>query len=334
MRTEFRFPEGANRNEYLTKAAKWINSIQNKVELEDGRNLSGELEAYEQEELRNYVYGMILQDVKTESRSKSKKIGLNYEQEKEYESVLQELIVMEFYKYNNPAYMTNPDKRYVISTFIGQIAPRAMRIYLSEDRNLPVNVIRNLRILDKTINSIAREKNIAADDVTPEMVAEALNDVSISVKMIVDLMKLLHGSISMDVMLEENDERLAEYSREDEYHYSDFDLKIKKKLDASFGKFSLTDMCLLMKQYGFWGDDVQKMQIGDFVKTDFYQKLFMNDASIRSKKDPVKNAYNKLAKISAELENLASDLVEYEFDGELEAYCRDHWLKMIESKEK
>lgn len=232
MRTEFKFPEGTNRNEYLTKAAKWINSIEHKVDLEDGRNLSEELEAYEQEELRNYVYGMILKDVKTESRSKSKKVGLNYEQEKDYESVLQELIVMEFYKYNNPAYMTNPNKRYVISTFISQIAPRAMRIFLSEDRNLPVNVIRNLRILDKTINTIVKEKNISADDVTPEMIAEALNDVSISVKMIVDLMRLSHGSISLDVMLEENDEHLAEYSKEDKYHFNGLDLNTKKKLNA------------------------------------------------------------------------------------------------------
>lgn len=91
-------------------------------------------------------------------------------------------------------------------------------------------------------------------------------------------------------------------------------------------------MCLLMKQYGFLGDDVQKMQIKDFVKTDFYQKFFMNDTSIRSKKDPVKNAYNKLAKISTELESLADDLIECEFDGELEAYCHSYLKMMAETK--
>lgn len=329
MRVEFMFPEGANKNEYLTEAAKWINSIEFKVEIEDGRNLSVELDSDEQEELRRYVYGMILIDIKRESRAKSKKVGLNYHQEEDFDSILQEIVVKEFYKFNNPAYMTNTRKRYAFGTFLGQISPRAMRIYLSEDMNLPVNVIRNLRTLDKTINAIARAKNILTYSVTPEMVAEALNDVSISLRMIVDLMKLSQGSISLNTMIEENDERLAGLAKEDDLNYNDLETKTKKVLDASFGKFTKTDMALLMKQYGFWGDEVQKMQIREFVNTAFYQKIFMEDTSIRSKKDIVKSAYNKLAKVGAELAGLASALKECEFDGELEAYCRSYWQSML-----
>lgn len=330
MRAEFKFPEGTNRTDYFTGAAKWINSIEFGVELEDGRNLRVELDDYEQRELRDYIYGLLLKDIKSESRATSKRIGLNYDQEDEFNSILQEMVASEFYKYNNPSHMTNTEKRYAIGTFIGQISPRAMRVYLSEDMNLPVNVIRNLRRINKAINDIAKDKKLSRYSVTPEMVAEKLNDLSISVRMIIDLMNLSQGNISLNTMLEENDERLVELAKEDESHFSNLDEKTKKILDDTFDKLSKADMCLLMKQYGFFGDEVQKLQIADFVGTELFQKLLLEDSSVRSKKNLVKTAYNKLAKISTELFKLASDLKECEFEGELESYCHSRWQNMIQ----
>lgn len=114
--------------------------------------------------------------------------------------------------------------------------------------------------------------------------------------MITTLMNQLKGNISLNVMLEENDARLTQIAVEDKVSGSEgLDPKLKAVIDNLFVRMKNTELCLLMKQCGVFGDAILKMDDKDFARTELFKKVFLLDDAIRSKSDPVKSAYNKNA---------------------------------------
>lgn len=324
-----------NRNAYLTRMARVINSIDNGVGLENEGNLKDTLSDAEKAEIKEYVFGALLEDVKRESNTRCKQAKFGRQESEDFYSIFQALVVEEFYKYNNSEYMADKEMQCTIGTYLHELSPRVMRIYLCESRGLKVNVIRNLSAVEKAIKAASRELDVSVYDVTADMIYDSLREkVHVSYDNTVKLMALLKGDESLDRMIEEDDPTLAQFSIE-EVAYNDDELspKVTEVLDKYFKKLSLTDMCLLMKEYGLFGDDALAMDIKDFVYLDFYQKFFMSDKSSRSKEDPVKSAYNKMLKINKMFKDIKAAFEEKgiglaEFSNGLVKYCWCKWNTM------
>ena len=85
---------------------------------------------------------------------------------------------------------------------------------------------------------------------------------------------------------------------------------------------SRLEIYLLLKNYGFLGEDIRSMDMEDFVQDSDFKRFFAEDTSIRSRKDPVKTAYNKNVKIEKAIAAMAMQVAErrYNVDGGLEEY--------------
>ncbi|MCR5546093.1 MAG: hypothetical protein K6F30_06385 [Lachnospiraceae bacterium] len=102
----------------------------------------------------------------------------------------------------------------------------------------------------------------------------------------------------------------------------------QKALDSVFDKMSRLEIYLLMKDCGFLGDDIMEMEMCEFVTTPEFQAFFMEDSSIRSRKDPVKTAYNKKQKLQKMLVTLDGKIIVGDLKGCLEWYL---WGKINQS---
>ena len=87
----------------------------------------------------------------------------------------------------------------------------------------------------------------------------------------------------------------------------------EEALNSIFGKMSKLEILLLMKKYGLLGHHLQVMELKPFSETEIFKKYFAEDASIKSRKDPVKIAYNKNQKIEKAIEDLKKLVEEKHF---------------------
>ena len=321
MKQEFMLQEGESRKAYFTRAAKAVKSIRQGSDYQ-GRNLKKELTKEEQAEVTNYVFLQLMPEIKRASAMQSQNMHFNRHAREEFDSILQLMTFEEFPKFNDPAFMRAGSGMCDIEAFIGNIRPRAMRVYLCESRGLPVNMVRNMRYIDLAIDAIIQEEALDYEDVKPEMIHQRLNDKSISLKMIVRLMNVMKGNLSLELMTEESEWSQGYEEAEDKLDIeANISEHVKQILAEVFSKLSKTDMCLLMKKTGLLGEDLQKMQIKDFVETDLFKRIFEADETVRAKNNPVKAAYNRRDKVDRVLASLGAKLQMDEVKGHLAAYA-------------
>lgn len=123
------------------------------------------------------------------------------------------------------------------------------------------------------------ENGISMNMVTVEQVAEKLKDKSISNKMISDLLGLMSGNIPIDD-IPDTDVRLQDNTMNvEDKIVVDMDSSVKKKLDHVFEKFSDLELFILMKEYGFFGEDVRKLTAKELSYKDFFVELARADRS-------------------------------------------------------
>ena len=104
---------------------------------------------------------------------------------------------------------------------------------------------------------------------------------------------------------------------------SEMDFDTKEILDEAFKSFSGLDYYILMKEYGMFGEQIRNQEMCDFVVTSLFQKLLIEDETIRSKADPVKTAYNKKNKIKKALASLNGKVNMSDLIGTIETYVED-----------
>lgn len=71
------------------------------------------------------------------------------------------------------------------------------------------------------------------------------------------------------------------------------------------------------------GEQIRNQEMCDFVVTSLFQKLLIEDETIRSKADPVKTAYNKKNKIKKALASLNGKVNMSDLIGTIETYVED-----------
>lgn len=192
------------------------------------------------------------------------------------------------------------------------------------------------------------ENGISMNMVTVEQVAEKLKDKSISNKMISDLLGLMSGNIPIDD-IPDTDVRLQDNTMNvEDKIVVDMDSSVKKKLDHVFEKFSDLELFILMKEYGFFGEDVRKLTAKELSYKDFFVELARADRSggknieygnVKIQRPGrsggiveevlVESVYyvkekfysNKVAKIKKQLLALSHEMDVDDLRGNLEKYC-------------
>ena len=351
MRPEFIFTPVTNttkeRDDYFTKMALCLESVREGTIMADGSNLQEELNEEEKSELLGYVIDSLEFEMKPAVKHYS---FLDYHQAEDMGSLLKIKLIETIHTYNNPNYLKDKSKRYSISTFVSKKASSAMRDYLSDERNLPVNAIRNLRTISKIISQISAEEQIIPSAVTPEQVMKELEDKSISYKMVVLLMEIYHGAPSIDEM-EDSDERLKDTRNcFEKCFHSEMDDKTKKILDDFFDKFSHLELFLAMKGCGVFGEAMRRMEVEEMMHSDYFIELAKND--VQGKKyvtedyNKVKNvlveaeernfkkfSYNKVAKVKHKMLELGKGVLIEDLEGNLETYFLNLWQERTNAKD-
>lgn len=295
---------------------------------------------------------LLLPEIETASRFKRRRMCLDSYKTEELNAILMMKVYEDFYKFNNPRFLTDKSKKYAIQTFIDHKAHEAMRDLLVQERDLPINAIRNLRLVTNAIVEIAEETEVAVDDVTPEMVAEKLADKSISMKMITSLMEIYHGNVSIEDMTD-SDFRLQDNTMDLENKIvCELDESTTVVLDSVIGKFSKLELFIMMKEFGFFGEKTKSMTAKELSYKDYFVAMAREDkdgdkniefGSVHIK-HPGRNTRcedeilveevffvkekfysNKVAKIKKKLAELAGKISISEVEGCLEGYCWKKW---------
>ncbi|SHK88769.1 hypothetical protein [Hespellia stercorisuis] len=353
MRAEFLFNKEVEGKEvYFTKAATWVDSTRNGSALSNGRCLKVELSEAEQQELLEYIMEQLMPEIKTVVKYKKKRTSLDEYKAEELEAILSMMVFEDFHKYNKAKHLADKQKKYTISAYLEHKAREAMRKMLIQERSLPVNVIRNLKYLNDAVLALAEEQEISCDEVSAEMVYEKFSDKSISYKMILSLMELYHGNISIEEM-ENPDECLQNNMDNPENIISDeIDEKTKNALDQVFMDFSKMELYILMKEFGFFGEQIRSMTAKELSYKDYFVSMAREDRDGEKNiefgnvhvKHPGRNTAaddeifvesvyyvkekfysNKVAKIKKKLAGLKDKVSMAEMEGCLEAYCMRLW---------
>lgn len=351
MRAEYLFETG-KKEEFFTKAAAWIDSMRNGTLLADGRCLKRDLSELEQQELMEYVMVQLLPEIKLVAKFKKKRTYLDDYKSEELEAILTMKVFEEFHKFNNKEYLANKQKQYTISAFIEHKAREAMREMLIQERGLPVNVIRNLKLINDNVQAIAEEEEIGRDEVTVDMVYDRLSEKSISYKMVIALMDIYHGNLSIDEMENVEDSLQNNIENAEKKINSEIDIETKSKLDKVFGDFSKLELYILMKEFGFFGDEIRKMTAKELSYQDYFVSMAREDkdgdknidfGNVQIKRPGrnsgcdeelfVESVYyvkekfysNKVAKIKRKLATLKDTVSMSDIEGCLEEYCMGLW---------
>lgn len=351
MRAEYFFETG-KKEEFFTKAATLIDSMRNETSLVDGRCLKHDLSEAEQQELLEYVMEQLIPEIKLVAKFKKKRTYLDEYKAEELEAILTMKVFEEFHKFNNVEYLANKQKQYTISAFIEHKAREAMRDMLILERGLPVNVIRNLKLINDIVQAVAEEEKISHDEVTAEMVYERLSEKSISYKMVIALMDIYHGNLSIDEM--ENIEGSVQNNmvNVEQKIDSEIDIETKNKLDQVFKEFSKLELYIFMKEFGFLGDKIRKMTAKELSYQDYFVSMAREDkdgdknidfGNVQIKRPGrnsgcdeelfVESVYyvkekfysNKVAKIKRKLATLKDTVSMSDIEGCLEEYCINIW---------
>lgn len=353
MRVEFLFNEEVQSKEvYLTQAAAWMDSMRNATVFPDGRCLRDELSVAEKKELENYIMEVLMPEIEIIAKAKKRKNDMDYDKAQDFKAILTMKVYDDFHKFNNVKYLTDKEKKYTISTFLEHKSHEAMRDMLVDERNLPLNVIRNLKLVNDAVIKIAKEEEIELDAVSALMVYEELTEKSISYKMVIALMDIYHGTISIDEM-EDSDDRLQDNTKSVESKIElEMDKDTKDALDKVFGGFSKLELYIFMKEFGFLGNELRSMTVKELSYQDYFVSMAKDDIdgekniefgdvhikrpgrnSGREEEILVESVYfvkekfysNKVAKIKKRLATLSGVISMNDVLGCLEAYCIELW---------
>lgn len=343
--------QNKNSKAYFTELARILESIRLGT-LFRGRCLKKELSEDEKKDIEAEIIEILMPIVKVIARKKAFAAQMDYHKTEEYVDLVVIETYEQFHKFNRTVRVEKTGKTFEIGTYIGILSQNVMKEFIADERELPVNAVRNLDVINDTVIAIAMEQEQSIDSVTADQVAEKLSDKSISLSMISDLLGILHGNISLDD-IPDTDIRLQDNTKDIEANIKeDLEPKVKAALDAMFVKFSDLELFILMKEMGFFGEDFRKLTAKELSYRDFFVGLAEKDkdgpkniefGSVHVKRPGrkygqdeeifvesvryVKEKFysNKVAKIMKRIAKLSEVMEVKDVKGNLELYCRDLW---------
>ena len=314
MNEEFKRRAGETNRDYFTRTAKMLcdlKAVGKQVEAANGFGI-----------VARELFPIVDQVISYESfRNK-----LDDETKQDYRDRVYDVIISDFYKYNNPDFMKeeNRGKQYAIKTFIKRRTQYCIREAIANTLGIANDRARTLLRIRRVREDISKELEITENKVTHEMIFEEMGG-EVELNEIIDLLRAEKGHLSIDVMAQTGENTKDRYEMGAEVYGTDLDDTCKAPLDEAMNRLSDLDVYLLMKEFGLLSEKENAMEMFDFVITPTFQKLFDRDVTIRSRENPLRTAYNKNAKIMRVLAELNGRLNMCDVEGCLVRYFCERW---------
>ena len=228
-----------------------------------------------------------------------------------------DVISKDFYKYNCPDFMKeeNKDKQFAIKSFIKMRTKYCIGDAIAHNLRLTNAEGKMLHKIRGTRKDLARKYQIEEDDVSVELIYEALNG-EIPEDTIVELILREKGHASVEQIEESGG--TAGYSEGidiGQFH-TELDEKTRSKLDQYFADITKMEILIFMQDHKLLDDELNDMEIKEFVETDIFRGLFAVDTSIRSRKNPIRTVENKRVKMNTVVYGLKEVIEEDDVNSE------------------
>lgn len=239
MRREFLFNKKEETiNEYMERAVQWVRSIKQQKALEDGRNLSEELPIYEQKEVLDYVYTLAIEEMKRTSGRFCQRRNQFGMYEEDLISNFTVVIIQRLERFNDPDHLEDETKKYQFSTFLDNLSKEAVLLTYCQMHGVSEKIERRMYSVRTAIRQVAKEKQINQNDVTPEMIHEVREN--ISVEDIISIMQFFN-KLSLDSILEEDqmeENTFMGASNLETDIFDGMDVNVKNVFEALFTKMT------------------------------------------------------------------------------------------------
>ena len=294
---------GETDREYLTRAAVYIAKLKN-----DGNTKAAEEASY-------VAFWEIYDTVEEMVKGESRLYRLDEKTQEKYMDKMMSVVPKILYKYNNPDYIDEKyeGKQFKVKTFLKSRTRYCIRESLAAAMEISNDDAKILLKIRSARLALAREHRKAEYDISAREIYLKLNE-EFTEEKIRELLILEKGKESFDLVTEQGVENFTllnglehsqgSYDIDKAIFGEILDEDAEEALDSVFGKMSKLEILLLMKKYGLLGHHLQVMELKPFSETDVFKKYFAEDASIKSRKDPVKTAYNKNQKIEKAIDDL------------------------------
>ena len=307
--------------EYLTRVAAYIALLKKQGLLNEA------------DEASNIAFWEIFDIIKEMVECESRRCKLDDQTQEAYMTKVMNVAPKLIYKFNNPEYMDDKyeGKQFEVKTFFKSRTQYCIREAVASVLEITPEEAKVLLKIRSARAALASENDRTEDDITVEEIFTKLGE-KISIAQITELILIEKGKESYNMITEQGIEKFRplgssgggqeSYDIDEVVFGKSLDDDVKQIFDGVFAKMSRLEIYLLLKNYGVLGEDIRSMDMEDFVQDSDFKRFFAEDTSIRSRKDPVKTAYNKNVKIEKAIAAMAMQVAErrYNVDGGLEEY--------------
>ena len=306
---------------YLTRAARIYASIVDDGLLKEENVFQVECSETELQEFKNYVFEIILPIVRKVVECESKRLMLSKSIQEILFSRVCELMVNDFGEFNMAYEETG--EIFSLECFIKSRIKGCIRASIAEEQGITVNRSRQLYTITKIRSAIAFDNQMEEDDVSVEMIYQRLEQEAvkqkkrpISKKLLIELLNYLNG-VEYISELEEQGIQIAGKVEKQPFVLEE---ETKQILDEVFLNMSGLEIYILLKEYGFLGEEIRKQEMDQFVKTETFLRLMDEDKGIRAEQNLIKMAYNKNSKIKKILKSMNGKVNMLDLEGVIEDY--------------
>lgn len=313
--------ENEDISSYLTRVARIYASVADNGLVKDGNIFQIDCSEFELQEFKNYIFEIIIPTVRKVVECESKRLTLSKSIQEILFSRVCEMMVKDFGKFNSAYEVTG--EMYSFECFIKSRIKGCIRASIAEEQGLTVNRSRQLYTITKIRSAIAFDNQMEEENVSVEMIYQRLEQEAkeqkkrpISKKLLIELLNLLKG-VDHISELEEQGIQIAD---KDKKQIICIDKETEQILEENFSKMSGLDYYILLKEYGFLGEEIRKQEMDQFIKSEDFLRLMDEDNSIRSEQNLVKMAYNKKAKIKKILKSINEKVDMADLEEGIECY--------------
>lgn len=328
-----------NENMYLTRAARWYDVIFHDGKYEESDCcLVEQMNAEEQRELVNYVYGIMEHNIR-EIGNYCVRTWNMYDIEEDFRNQFAMEVFRQFHKFNNPKY-NESDWMYSFSTFIQIYAKDPARIVRRRDKGFSKRLDDRRKVVKKARERAAFKLNKDLDDVTVDEIQAYISEVSVvelSPQIIIDTMAATTAILSV--------EHLDDFDRcyvEEEVTFLD---PVNEKIITDFiDGLRPLERFIFLQNYEFCSDrflGLTTYQLGcdEYfmrlclkdklgrhhlkIENDYFEHI--DDKFIRNQRDSVRNRFKKVI--------LESDIEENDLAGKIYEVMMKAWVKLEDELE-
>lgn len=335
MRKDLIYKNTEDFSEYMTRAAEGLRSIRDGKVTSWGLNLKEELSKEEQDEFREYVIKLAVDEMeRTTGKHCIKKHRFDMDKD-DFLSNFKIVILKYIENYNDSEHLTEGGKRYQFSTFLKHLSTEAVCMTYADIHGVSKNVEKKFAVILAAMRTLAAKKQISTEDVTPEMIHEEKPSITIQdIKAVIDFTK---GKVSLDGMLMEDglEGKIFKGQEDVETNKLDvLDVKVEKLLDAFIGGlrdvekfFALVEIGCSERHYAMTAPQLscdellvkivavdpkfkKNIEQGDLIirrpnrstakdveEVKLYDVLYVNDSLIRYQRSQAKKQWKKLAEV-------------------------------------